>query len=148
MDRLLLRHGQRLYLRLIDSAASTVPVASLVVIPSRRSAVSTDSSHPSPGTSRDTDTGSGPVDGVDSTAPAAGPPDPAVVDHAVVDHAAVDHAAVDHAAVDSAASDPAEPDRPGLGAQLGADWAAVLVAAVLVLLAVTGLLPSIPFLVK
>jgi hypothetical protein len=35
-----------------------------------------------------------------------------------------------------------------LGARLGADWAAVIVAAVIVLLAVTGLLPSIPFLVK
>jgi hypothetical protein len=41
-----------------------------------------------------------------------------------------------------------EADRPGLGARLGADWTAVLVAAVLVLLAVTGLLPSIPFVVK
>ena len=32
--------------------------------------------------------------------------------------------------------------------RLGADWIAVIVAAVLVLLAVVGLLPSIPFLVK
>lgn len=40
-----------------------------------------------------------------------------------------------------------DPSHPGLG-RLGADWAAVIVAAVLVLLAVTGLLPSIPFLVR
>jgi hypothetical protein len=40
------------------------------------------------------------------------------------------------------------PSHPNLGARLGADWAAVIVAALLVLLAVTGLLPSIPFLVK
>jgi len=39
-------------------------------------------------------------------------------------------------------------NRPGLGATIGADWAAVIVAAVLVLLAVSGFLPSIPFLVK
>lgn len=45
------------------------------------------------------------------------------------------------------APDP-DPAHPNLGARLGADWAAVIVAAVLVLLAVTGLLPSIPFLVK
>ncbi|HEY0814741.1 MAG TPA: hypothetical protein VGE11_15805 [Pseudonocardia sp.] len=32
--------------------------------------------------------------------------------------------------------------------RIGADWAAVIVAAVLVLLAVIGLLPAIPFLVK
>lgn len=32
--------------------------------------------------------------------------------------------------------------------KLTADWAAVLVAAVLVLLAAAGLLPAIPFLVK
>jgi hypothetical protein len=32
--------------------------------------------------------------------------------------------------------------------RVGADWAAVKVAAVLVLLAVLGLLPTIPFLVK
>ncbi|TCK25176.1 hypothetical protein [Pseudonocardia endophytica] len=43
-------------------------------------------------------------------------------------------------------SDPAQ--RPGLGARIGADWAAVIVAAVVVLLALLGLLPSIPFLVK
>jgi hypothetical protein len=41
-----------------------------------------------------------------------------------------------------------DPSHLGLAARLGADWAAVIVAAVLVLLAVTGLLPSIPFLVK
>ncbi|WP_328609401.1 hypothetical protein OG943_09810 [Amycolatopsis sp. NBC_00345] len=33
-------------------------------------------------------------------------------------------------------------------ARISADWAAVLVAAVLVALAAFGLLPSIPFLVK
>jgi hypothetical protein len=32
--------------------------------------------------------------------------------------------------------------------RIGADWAAVIVAAVLVLLALLGLLPAIPFLVK
>jgi hypothetical protein len=32
--------------------------------------------------------------------------------------------------------------------RIGADWAAVLVGAVLVLLAATGLLPTISFLVK
>jgi hypothetical protein len=45
-----------------------------------------------------------------------------------------------------------EPDpgsaAPALATRIGADWAAVIVAAVLVLLAVVGLLPSIPFLVK
>ena len=41
-----------------------------------------------------------------------------------------------------------EEPRPGLGAAIGVDWAAVVVAAVLVLLAVSGFLPSIPFLVK
>lgn len=35
-----------------------------------------------------------------------------------------------------------------VGARIGADWAAVIVAAVLVLLAVSGVLPAIPFLVK
>jgi hypothetical protein len=40
---------------------------------------------------------------------------------------------------------PAPPDRTS---RIGADWAAVIVAAVLVLLALIGLLPSIPFLVK
>jgi len=42
----------------------------------------------------------------------------------------------------------AEKPTAGLGARLGADWAAVIVAAVLVVLAVAGLLPSITFLVK
>ena len=42
---------------------------------------------------------------------------------------------------------PTEP-RPSLGTVIGADWAAVIVAAVLVLLAVSGFLPAIPFLVK
>ena len=40
------------------------------------------------------------------------------------------------------------PEQPPARRGIGADWAAVLVAAVLVLLAVLGLLPSIPFLVK
>ena len=40
---------------------------------------------------------------------------------------------------------PAEDDR---GPGIGADWAAVIVAAVFVALALIGLLPSIPFLVK
>jgi len=35
-----------------------------------------------------------------------------------------------------------------LATRIGADWAAVIAAAALVLLAVIGLLPSIPFLVK
>ncbi len=34
------------------------------------------------------------------------------------------------------------------GSRIGADWAAVIVAAVFVALALIGLLPSIPFLVK
>ena len=34
------------------------------------------------------------------------------------------------------------------GPRIGADWAAVIVAAVFVALALIGLLPSIPFLVK
>ena len=38
-------------------------------------------------------------------------------------------------------------DAPPERARIGADWAAVIVAAVLVLLAVLHLLPSIPFLV-
>ncbi|MCE0762423.1 hypothetical protein ACFQH9_19650 [Pseudonocardia lutea] len=46
----------------------------------------------------------------------------------------------------SAATDPVTVERPAR--RLGADWIAVIVAAVLVLLAATGLLPSIPFLVK
>ncbi len=37
---------------------------------------------------------------------------------------------------------------PGPASRISTDWAAVIVAAVLVLLAVFGLLPSIPFLVK
>jgi hypothetical protein len=41
-----------------------------------------------------------------------------------------------------------EPARASWAGRIGADWAAVIVAAVLVLLAVVGLLPSIPFLVK
>lgn len=41
-----------------------------------------------------------------------------------------------------------ERTRPGLVAGIGADWAAVIVAAVLVLLAVSGVLPAIPFLVR
>lgn len=44
------------------------------------------------------------------------------------------------------------PDAPspdtGWAGRIGADWAAVIVAAVLVLLAVVGLLPTITFLVK
>jgi hypothetical protein len=48
----------------------------------------------------------------------------------------------------TASAAPTEETRPGLGATIGADWAAVIVAAVLVLLAVSGFLPSIPFLVK
>ena len=39
------------------------------------------------------------------------------------------------------------PDRHPV-TRIGADWAAVIVAAVLVALAVTGLLPAISFLVK
>ncbi|MFC5060998.1 hypothetical protein [Actinomycetospora atypica] len=39
-------------------------------------------------------------------------------------------------------------DRPGGLARLGADWIAVIVAGILVLLAGTGLLPTIPFLIK
>lgn len=46
-------------------------------------------------------------------------------------------------------ADPAADNaRPGLATRIGADWAAVIVAAVLVALALLGLLPSIPFLVK
>jgi hypothetical protein len=40
------------------------------------------------------------------------------------------------------------PEAPDRTSGVGADWAAVIVAAVLVLLALVGLLPSIPFLVK
>jgi hypothetical protein len=47
------------------------------------------------------------------------------------------------------APDPAVPaDAPRARRGIGADWGAVIVAAVLVLLAVLRLLPSIPFLVK
>ena len=47
------------------------------------------------------------------------------------------------------APDPAVPvDAPPVRQRIGADWAAVTVGAVLVLLAVLHLLPSIPFLVK
>lgn len=38
--------------------------------------------------------------------------------------------------------------RPAGLARLGADWIAVIVAGILVLLAGTGLLPTIPFLIK
>jgi hypothetical protein len=84
-----------------------------------------------------------------------------VSDHPADRATAAEEPAPDHPAEESTAEHPesgpaaeestAEPsaeDRPGLGARLGADWAAVLVAAVLVLLAVVGLLPSIPFLIK
>lgn len=40
------------------------------------------------------------------------------------------------------------PPRPTGLARLGADWIAVIVAGILVLLAGTGLLPTIPFLLK
>jgi hypothetical protein len=46
------------------------------------------------------------------------------------------------------AAEPQPEAPPGLGARIGADWAAVIVAAVLVLVTALGLLPSIPFLVK
>lgn len=46
-------------------------------------------------------------------------------------------------------SEPASPpSRSGALARLGADWIAVIVAGVLVLLAGLGLLPAIPFLIK
>jgi hypothetical protein len=44
--------------------------------------------------------------------------------------------------------DPSTAAVPTLIGRIGADWAAVIAAAALVLLAVFGLLPSIPFLVK
>jgi hypothetical protein len=51
--------------------------------------------------------------------------------------------------VSTPAPDPATPvEAPSARPRIGADWAAVIVAAVLVLLAVLHLLPSIPFLVK
>ncbi|MFI9389061.1 hypothetical protein [Kutzneria sp. NPDC052558] len=40
------------------------------------------------------------------------------------------------------------PERGNPLARIGADWAAVIVAGVLVVLAATGLLPAISFLVK
>jgi hypothetical protein len=54
------------------------------------------------------------------------------------------------ASAPAAAPGTAGPSRPADAGRrgLGADWTAVLVAAVVVLLAVVGLLPSIPFLVK
>jgi len=48
----------------------------------------------------------------------------------------------------SAASPEPEPAPSASNPRLSADWAAVIVAAVLVVLALVGLLPSIPFLVK
>jgi hypothetical protein len=53
----------------------------------------------------------------------------------------------DPTAVPPTASPPTAPP-PGLARRIGPDWAAVIVAAVVVVLAVVGLLPSIPFLVK
>lgn len=53
--------------------------------------------------------------------------------------------------VPPAGTEPAPPERgavAGAFERLGADWAAVIVAGVLVLLAGLGLLPSIPFLIK
>ncbi|MFP5020663.1 hypothetical protein [Pseudonocardia phyllosphaerae] len=49
---------------------------------------------------------------------------------------------------DPATSDPATSGAPPQRRRLDADWGAVLLAAVLVLLAVLGLLPSIPFLIS
>jgi hypothetical protein len=48
----------------------------------------------------------------------------------------------------SAASPEPEPASAASNLRLSADWAAVIVAALLVALALVGLLPSIPFLVK
>ena len=48
----------------------------------------------------------------------------------------------------SAASPETEPAPSAPNPRLSADWAAVIVAALLVALALVGLLPSIPFLVK
>ena len=45
-------------------------------------------------------------------------------------------------------TDPEQAGTPSLAARLGVDWIAVIVAAVLVLLAGLGLLPTIPFLIK
>ena len=67
-------------------------------------------------------------------------PDPAT-DPATADTPTGD---TDRTATDATATDTAPPPRW----RIGADWAAVIVAAVLVAAAVVGLLPSIPFLVK
>ena len=48
----------------------------------------------------------------------------------------------------SAASPEPEPAPSTASPRLSADWAAVIVATALVVLALVGLLPSIPFLVK
>jgi hypothetical protein len=49
---------------------------------------------------------------------------------------------------DSSPSSPnPDPSPRGPLARLGVDWTAVIVAGLLVVLAITGLLPSIPFLV-
>jgi hypothetical protein len=50
--------------------------------------------------------------------------------------------------VSTAVPEPAPPQSETRAPRISADWAAVIVAAVLVLLALFGLLPSIPFLVK
>jgi hypothetical protein len=51
--------------------------------------------------------------------------------------------------VSTAEPEPAPaPTSEDRASRINADWAAVIVAAVLVLLAIFGLLPSIPFLVK
>jgi hypothetical protein len=50
--------------------------------------------------------------------------------------------------VSTSAPDPALPADEPARRRIGADWAAVIVAAALVLLAVLHLLPTIPFLVK
>ena len=94
-------------------------------------------SHPS------SDTGSSPVSDHPAVRPTAGDPAP----DQPAERPSADHPA-DRASVEEPTTKTETGDRPGLGARLGADWAAVLVAAVLVLLAVVGLLPSIPFLIK
>jgi hypothetical protein len=48
----------------------------------------------------------------------------------------------------SSTPSPTPDPNTSLAARIGPDWAAVLVAALLVALAIAGLLPSIPFLVK
>ena len=50
--------------------------------------------------------------------------------------------------VSDAGSPPSSTSRPGGLARLGADWIAVIVAGILVVLAGIGLLPAIPFLIK